>query len=705
MNYPVLFSPMKIGNIQIKNRIVMPAMGVNTAEYDGRAGNDLAVYYEERAKGGVGLIITEITRVNEKDAVTQTRQLSMSDDIYIKPFQKVVERVHAHGAKIFVQLHHPGRQNVVFVPTVWNINEKLACIIPGYWKLLFRVLGKTDTSSSMDDPKTIKLMNKYMKPLLAPSEVPSGLGVNPIRNQRTVAMTQDQISTLVKQFVTAAKRVQKSGADGVELHASHGYLLQQFLSPYTNRRTDKYGGSLENRMRIVREIIEGIQKVCGNNFPIIVRLTVDEYYETIGYPDQGIHLEEGVEMAKMLESFGVAALNISSGNYDTGHTSVEPMSYAPGWRKNLARAVKDAVCIPVIAANVIRTPQQAEQQLTVGDQDFIAIGRPLLADPNWANKAKTGASEDILRCISCLRCADTLETNMLKGAPIEWALQPTSCREAQFDKTGPQDGNHRQVIIVGAGPAGLTAARELACRGFKVTVLEKESEPGGQLLLAKVPPHKEKIGWAITDLTRLTLNNGAEIIYNTVATKELIDSYNPYAVIVATGGIAAVPKIPGADADDVTTPTPILKGEVTYTQKRIAVVGSGMTGLETAEVLACQGNDITIVEMSEKLAPGANLTNAFDVIRRLEKAGVRFMTGRKLDQIKDGKLFLSKQNGVLETLSADVVVLALGTTSCNQLAKELEGKFQQLYVIGDASKTGSIGDATRSAFLLARQFK
>lgn len=696
---------MKIGNLEIKNRIVMPAMGVNTAEYDGRAGKDLAVYYEERAKGGVGLIITEITRVNEKDAVTQTRQLSMSDNRYIKPFQRVVERVHAHGAKIFVQLHHPGRQNVVFVPTVWNMNEKLACIIPGYWKLLFRVLGKMDTSSSMDDPQTIKLMNKYMKPLLAPSAVPSGLGVNPIRNQRTVAMTQDQIRTLVQQFAAAAKRVQKSGADGVELHASHGYLLQQFLSPYTNRRTDQYGGSLENRMRIVREIIAGIKKECGNDFPIIVRLTVDEYYETIGYPDQGIHLEEGVEMAKMLESYGIAALNISSGNYDTNHTSMEPMSYAPGWRKNLARAVKDAVSIPVIAANVIRTPEQAEQQLTAGDQDFIAIGRPLLADPNWANKAKTGDADDILRCISCLRCGETLVTNVMKGEPVECALNPRSCREAQFEKTGPRDGNHRQVIVVGAGPAGLTAARELACRGFKVTVLEKEAEPGGQLLLAKVPPHKEKIGWAIADLTRLALNSGAEIIYNTAATQAVIDAYNPYAVIVATGGQAAVPKISGANAAGVTTPTPILQGEVTYTQKSIAVVGSGMTGLETAEVLASQGNDITIVEMSETLAPGANLTNAYDVIRRLEKAGVKFLTGRKLDEIKDGKLFLSKQNGVLETFAADAVVLALGTMSCNQLAKELEGKVRRLYVIGDASKTGSIGDATRSAFLLARQIK
>ena len=208
--------------------------------------------------------------------------LSMSHDRYIEPLRKAVERVHAHGARLFMQLYHPGRQNVAIFPTIWKFNERMARMIPPYWDWYFKVSSKFD-ASAIDDPKTAKRMEKYMKPLLAPSGVPCGLGDNPVRHQKTIPMTIPQIKTLIGQFVSAAGRVKKAGADGVELHAAHGYLLQQFLSPYTNRRDDEYGGSLENRMRLLREIIEGIRRECGPDFPISVRLSVEEYYDTIGY--------------------------------------------------------------------------------------------------------------------------------------------------------------------------------------------------------------------------------------------------------------------------------------------------------------------------------------------------------------------------------------------------------------------------------------
>ncbi len=223
---------MKIGNTEIKNRVVMTAMGVDVSDHDGTANEKTAAYYQERAKGGVGLIITEYTRVNEKDGVVAAGQLSMSADRYIKPFRKVVDVVHSEGAKIFVQLHHPGRQNVVLFPTFWSINEKLAKIIPGYWKMFFSVTGKYD-ADSLKDPKMIRTMDKHMKRLKAPSNVPAGLGLSPFGNQKIEPLTADEIHTLVDQFIKAAERVQKSGADGVELHAGHGYLLNQFLKPYT----------------------------------------------------------------------------------------------------------------------------------------------------------------------------------------------------------------------------------------------------------------------------------------------------------------------------------------------------------------------------------------------------------------------------------------------------------------------------------------
>lgn len=704
MKYQNLFTPMKIGSVTIKNRLVMTAMCVGLAHHDGAVSDALSAYYEERAAGGAGLIITECSRVNETDAVAYPSMLSMSHDRYIEPLRKAAERVHAHGAKLFMQLYHPGRQNVSIFPTVWQFNERMARIFPPYWDLYFKVAGKFD-DSAIDDPKTAKRMEKYMKPLLAPSAVPCGLADNPIRNQKTIPMTILQIKTLIGQFVAAAGRVKKAGADGVELHAAHGYLLQQFLSPYTNRRDDEYGGSLENRMRLLKEIIEGVRRECGPDFPISVRLSVEEFYDTIGYPGQGITLDEGVKMAKMLEIFGIDTINVSSGSYDTSQTSCEPISFPPGWRKYLAKAVKEQVGIPVIAANLIRTPEQAEEQLADGTQDFIAMGRSYLSDPEWVKKAMEGRSEDINRCICCLRCMEAFQENIMNGRPVECAVNPRACRESQFPGTAPKDGRQRSVVIVGAGPAGLTAAGELAARDFKVTVLERSAVPGGQLILAKAPPLKEKIGWLIDYLTRQAHRQGADIKYNINVTREIIDSFQPYAVILATGGEAAAPRIPGAESDEVTTVTPILTGERKYTHREIAVVGSGMTGLETAELLIDQGNTVTIIEMADKIAPGAYAVNSSDVIERLKKGGVRFLPGRKLERIGSGMLYLTRKDGVSEEIRTDATVLAIGVRSNNTLEKECAGHFLRLYPIGDAVKPGRINNATSAAFLLARSLQ
>lgn len=701
MEYPNLFTPMNIGGVTIKNRLVMTAMCVSLAEHDGAVSEALAAYYEERAAGGTGLIITECARINEADAVSNPSMLSMSHDRYISPLNKAVERVHAHGAKMFVQLFHPGRQNVVIFPTLWQFNERMARIFPSYWELYFKIAGKFD-ASAMDDPKTVKRMERYMKPLLAPSDVPCGLGENPVRNQKTVPMTVSQIKTLISQFVSAARRVKKAGADGVELHAAHGYLLQQFLSPYTNHREDEYGGSLTNRMRLLKEIIDGIRRECGSDFPISVRLSVEEFYDMIGYPGQGITLDEGIEMAKRLEDMGIDVLNISSGNYDTAQTSCEPISFTPGWRKYLAKAVKEQVEIPVIAANLIRTPEQAEAQLAEGTQDFIAMGRSYLADPQWAKKAMEGRGEDINRCICCLRCMEAFQENIMNGKPVECAVNPRACRESKFMLNAPRDGMQRQVVVVGAGPAGLTAAKELAARNFKVTVLEQGDAPGGQLILAEAPPYKEKINWLIRYLAGQAVQQGVDIQYNTRATREIIDSYTPYAVFLATGGEAVAPRIPGSESELVTTVTPILTGKKKYTGKEIAVVGSGMTGLETAELLVDQGNTVTIIEMADQIAPGAYSINAADVIGRLENGGVRFLPGRKLERIGEGMLYLSRKDGVQEEIRTDATVLAIGVRSSNALEKECAGHFERLYIAGDAAKPGRIGNATRSGFELAR---
>lgn len=702
MEYQRLFSPMKIGKVEVKNRIVMAPMGVEISNHDGSANEKTVAYYRERAKGGVGLIITEYTRVNEKDGVVAPSQISMSADRYIEPFKKVVDAVHAEGTKIFVQLHHPGRQNVVLFSSLWSINERLAKIIPGYWKMFFSIIGNSGPES-LSDPKMIRFMNKYMKPLKAPSNVPAGLGESVFGDQKIEPFTVEEIHVLIDQFAKAAKRVQKSGADGVELHAAHGYLLNQFLSPYTNIRTDEYGGSFENRLRIMKELIVAIHKECGEDFPISVRLTVDEFYEKIGYPEQGLHLEDGVEIAKALEAYGVDAINVTVGNSDTQFVINEPISFKPGWRSYMSKAIKDAVNIPVITAGVIRTPEFAEELLNEGIQDFIGLGRTLLADPDWAIKAQRGESKSIQRCIGCLYCMESSERDMAKGLPVECAVNPRNCKEATITKTAEKNGHERQVVIVGAGPAGLTAAKELAARKFKVIVLEKEPVPGGQLQLANKPPLKDKMSWCFEDLEYQAKKNGAEILYNTTATKEIVTSYRPYAVIIATGANPFKPGIPGANEDYVTTVTPILKGDLKFENKSIAVVGSGMTGIETAEILVEQGNKVTIIEMADKIAPGAYHLNVWDVMSRLKKGNITFMPGRKLESISNHKLTLIKKNNVREIIYADAIVLSLGIRSEKHVASELEGCCKHLYMVGDADKPGRIKAAIHQAYELSRK--
>jgi len=687
MTYPHLFSEGSIGKVAIRNRIVMPPMEVGMSNFDGTPSEQLIAYYEERARNGLGLLITGITRVNELHGAAHPRQLAMSHDRHIAPFSRMVERVHSHGAKVFCQLHHPGRQNYALMVGAWKMSGMIGRFWPGYWKL-FMKLG------SILSPYARRMGQLGLAlPVVAPSAMACTYD-----NQRTRALMHFEIKGLVRDFVRAAGRVQRSGADGVELHAAHGYLIQQFLSPYTNRRTDEYGGSLENRMRFLLEIISGIRAECGPDFPVMVRLSVDEYYRCIGKPGMGIELKEGVEMARRLEQAGIDAIDVSSANYETMNYWLEPISYEPGWRKNLAKAVKDAVNIPVLAANLIRSPEQAEAQLAEGTQDFVCLGRPFLADPAWAAKVSQGNENDIKRCISCLWCFESLVANALKCEPLECAVNPRLGREKET--AAPlQDGAGRTVVVIGAGPAGLAAAEVLGLRGFRPIVLEKNAEVGGQLQLANKPPKKEKINWCFTDLATAARKNGAEIRFNTTATREAVQALNPYAVIVATGGEAIRPPIDGVELPHVATCTEILNGSVKVSGKRVAVIGAGLTGLETAEKLAEDGNQILMVEMLDKVGQDALPQSVDDVMSRLNTYNPAIITGHKLMQIKPGSIVLEHvKTKKRSERPAENVVLAVGVTSNDALAHELMHDFSKLAVIGDAYEVGRIAHAIRDGF-------
>ena len=685
MSYDMLFSPMKIGNVEIKNRIVMAPMCMGFGQYNGCATETMMDYYEERAKGGVGLIFTEITRINDITGASSFGQLGMSHDYQIPALREMADRIHKHNCKIMVELHHPGRQNLgLMIGTVpiCNIGSKLMGNL--YTKILTQAVI----------PQGKKLQDKHIVPrTVAPSKCERSKMSDSVNRELSV----NEIKRIICQFIEGAVRVKKAGCDGVELHAAHGYLIQQFLSPNTNKRTDQYGGSLENRMRFLLEIIDGIRSNCGKDFPIVVRLTVDEMYSEIGQNGKGYNLEEGIKMAKILNDKGIDAIDVSSAAYDTFNYWLEPTTFTPGWRKYLASEVKKVVDIPVIAANLIRSPKQAEMQLEEGTQDFISLGRPLIADPHWPNKVKSGNENLIKRCVCCLYCFESMMKGAYKYTHGNCSVNPFVGRENVSLK---QNGNGRKVLIIGAGCAGLTAAELLSKRGFDVTVLEKESKQGGQLNLASKPPHKEKINWVCEDLLSNAINSGAKVLFNTKADKDIIASYSPEIVITATGGNAIHPK--SFNGDNVVTVTQVLNGSIDISNKKVAVIGSGMTGLETSELLVSKGNKVTVVEMADKIAPGAWFQQLDDALPVLEKAGTEFLTSHKLLSVSSSGIELENlKEKKAVAIKVDLVVLSLGVRSDNSLYNDIKNSDSyKVYNIGDSNKIGRIANATESAYQL-----
>lgn len=685
MSYDMLFSPMKIGNVEIKNRIVMAPMCMGFGQYNGCATETMMDYYEERAKGGVGLIFTEITRINDITGASSFGQLGMSHDYQIPALREMADRIHKHNCKIMVELHHPGRQNLgLMIGTVpiCNIGSKLMGNL--YTKILTQAVI----------PQGKKLQDKHIVPrTVAPSKCERSKMSDSVNRELSV----NEIKRIICQFIEGAVRVKKAGCDGVELHAAHGYLIQQFLSPNTNKRTDQYGGSLENRMRFLLEIIDGIRSNCGKDFPIVVRLTVDEMYSEIGQNGKGYNLEEGIKMAKILSDKGIDAIDVSSAAYDTFNYWLEPTTFTPGWRKYLASEVKKVVDIPVIAANLIRSPKQAEMQLEEGTQDFISLGRPLIADPHWPNKVESGNENLIKRCVCCLYCFESMMKGAYKYTHGNCSVNPFVGRENVSLK---QNGNGRKVLIIGAGCAGLTAAELLSKRGFDVTVLEKESKQGGQLNLASKPPHKEKINWVCEDLLSNAINSGAKVLFDIKADKNIIASYSPEIVITATGGNAIHPK--SFNGDNVVTVTQVLNGDIDISNKKVAVIGSGMTGLETSELLVSKGNKVTVVEMADKIAPGAWFQQLDDALPVLEKAGTEFLTSHKLLSVSSSGIELEnliEKKAV--AIKVDLVVLSLGVRSDNLLYNDIKNSDSyKVYNIGDSNKIGRIANATESAYQL-----
>ena len=684
--YDLLLSPMKIGSMTVKNRTVMTAAEFSLGQTDGKPTERLMEYYEERAKGGVGMIIPGICRVNDMGGASTFTQLAMSHDYHIAPMHEFAERIHRHGAKLCIQLHHPGRQGMASAINSLPLVIPVADRFPGVMDQIFKC--------------TPVLLGMEAKGVCFSVQAPSKVELAKHGATRMHAMSKREIHGLIRDFIEAAVRCQKAGVDCVELHAGHGYIIQQFLSPHTNRRTDDYGGDFVGRLRFLREIIEEIRACCGRDYPLTVRLTADEMYDRIGRPGVGYGLETGKRIAKRLEELGVDGINVTSACYDAYNYWLEPTSFEPGWRRHLAREIKSVVSIPVIAANVIRTPEQAERQLEEGDQDFVASARTFICDPHWVEKAASGRADEIRRCIGCLNCIRSFMTNAGVGKPGECALNMSVAREkACFNM--PRDGKGRKILVIGAGPAGLTAAQTLAMRGFDVTVYEREEQPGGQVITAAACHLKDKLYWCIEDLMTNARKAGAKIELGRALSPQEIADLEPWGVVVATGGEPLRPgSIRGIDGDNVFTAPQIIHREKVLRDANVVIAGSGMTGLETAELLCQTGNHVTIIEMAEELAPGTWFQLVDDELERLNKTDTKYKLGTRLLAVDgQGVTVEDVKSKEQYRIPADYLVLSLGVRPAGTLARDLDKKsVTRIWRVGDAVKSGTIADACHSAY-------
>lgn len=647
MQYPKLFESAKIGGLTVKNRAVMVPMGTDFANHDGTASMRLIRYYEERARGGIGLIINEYTGVDDIDSIPSVYNLRAARDYHISSLEQLTQAVHRYGCKIFAQLHHGGS------------TSKPA------------LTGRQSLSASDIPP------------------APGGPVPRP--------MTVEEIEATIGKFVDAAVRCKRAGYDGVELHGAHSYLIGQFFSPYYNKRTDRYGGSFANRMRFLDEIIDGIRAKLGPHFPISVRICGDEM--TPDVPDT-LTLEDGLQIGGHLEQKGIDVLNVSNGSALNANANCDPYSYRPGWKKHVAKAFKARLSIPVIATNTIKDPAFAESLLEEGVCDFVGLGRSQFADPFFVAKAREDRAREIRLCIGCMVCRERLLKDFL---PIACAVNARMGREYMLGE--PKcDGAGRPVTVIGAGPGGMEAARVLAMRGFRVTLFEREPQTGGTLNLADKPPYKELLTRLTDSMTTELQTLGVDLRLGAEATPELVKAVSPVGVFVATGAEPIIPPLPGIDGDNVCTAESFLRGEAKLSG-RVAVIGSGLTGLETTEMLLEEGCDVTLVEMQPQVGPGLFAVIRNDILSRIEKHGPAILTGHKLTGVSADGIRLQQEDASEVTVAVDYVVLALGVRPKPGVVEAFEAVCDKVCAIGDASAGGRIYEAVRDGYDKAHVFE
>jgi len=633
-----LFKTKKFGKLKVKNRLVMPPMVRNYAEKDGRSNSRYLKHIESIAAGGVGTMILEASYISE-EGKGFSNQLGIHKDSVIPGLKKLARTAHKYKTAIGIQLYHAGRE----------------------------------TSSHITGMQTV-----------APSPIP-----DPTEQEMPHALTVGEIKKIIGKYGAAALRAKKAGLDFVEIHGAHGYLITQFLSPFSNKRTDEYGGSDENRFKFLQEVYYAVRRAVGPDFPVLVRLSGDEFVP------EGLKIKDTIKISKKLETLGADGLHISAGNYASYNQGImiPPMAMPEGPLVELAAAVKKAVNIPVIAVAKIHNPKLAELLVKTGQADFVGIGRTLLADPEWPNKVKAGKLADINNCIACNQgCIGRL----FAGQEVWCTVSPKTGREEMFAKKARA---RKRVAVIGAGPGGLTAAIVAAGRGHKVALYEKTKKLGGQLIPAARSPYRA--GWEIlrqrliTDLnkTKVTVHTGTIINAGTLK-KSKFD-----VIILASGSFAIKPHIPGIEKGNIVISRDLFENKVQAVGD-IVIIGGGCLGLQTAEFLAVKNHKVTLVEMSPNLAVEMPGDEKYLLLQRLTNMHVSILTETEVLSIEP-RAVVVQQGEITKKIQADTIVACLGSKPNNELGTTLKQSAKKIMVVGDAVAPRRVTDAVAEGALAA----
>lgn len=640
--YPLLFSAGRMRGLALRNRLVMAPMESNLAGPDGSVSDRMREYYRVRAAGGVGMVIVEYTCVDRPLGLGGEPQLALDSDDLIESHRALAEAIRAEGARACVQLFHAGRQT---------------------------------------HPKFIA----GQQPIAA-SPIPC-----PMYRKMPREMTRDDIDRVVLKFRDAARRARMAGYDAVEIHGAHGYLPANFLSAASNRRADEFGGTLENRQRFPAMIVRAVREGAGD-IPVIFRLSADEFVAG------GTTIDEAKDTARRLVAEGADVLHVSTGCHERIDRNVDPVWMPQGWRIPLAREIRSVVDAPVITVGVIRDPDVAEQAIEDGSADFVALGRALLADPEWPNKAREGRVRDIRPCTSCNWCVAQIGTG---HNPVGCAENPLAGRE--IDARPVRVAGAKRAAVVGAGPAGIAAALTLKAAGYEVTLLEREAAVAPGLVASGAAPKKDKFFWYRDYLIRKLDEADIDLRLGTDATADLVEAIEPDFVVLATGSAdRQLEGVSGLDLDMVSSAYDVLVGKAALAKGPVVIYGAGEVGCEAAKFAAERGCDVVLSTRSadDQALSRANWLRIYreQFIATLRAyPNIRIELGTVLKSVAPGRVTMVRDGEEL-AWEAGQLLLAVGRVPDNALAVALERKGLEVVTVGDARDVRRIGDAVHEAY-------